>query len=261
MQDEETQAAPAEDVAPEEQEVTEPKEHEDASAASDGDDTPAENDEEEKPKKRPNRRVQKRIDKLTHQVREQERLIQELQTPKDAPKGEPSREDYDDYEKYVEDKAIWKVEQRLAKEAEERQTRTAQERQQEAASHFESAKDAVIDAGLDSFDDFEDVALSDDLQITEDMATAILASDTGHELWYHLGKHPAKAEKIASLPPVAQILELGRLESSLKVSKQPSNAPPPPKPVGTRSKSDNALRDDVSVSEWMKRRNKQRGNS
>lgn len=241
-------------AAPDETPEVEP-EHQDVPAASDGEDTTAETTEEEEVEKpKPKRGFQKRIDKLTQQVREQERYIAELQTPKEPPKGEPKRDDYEDYEKYLEDRAEWKIDQRLAQEADKRQAQTAEQRRQEAAEEFKSTRDDVVESGLSKYSDFEEIALNEDLQISQTMAEALLASDNGADLWYHLGQNPAKAEKISSLAPVRQILELGRLETSLKSSKQPSGAPTPPKPVSSRGKSDNALRDDLSIKDWMKTR-------
>lgn len=231
---------------------------EDAPAALDGDDTTAEPEKvEAKAEERPKRGFQKRIDKLTHEKRELERQLAYLNTPKETPLNEPKRDDFDDYERYIEARADWKVEQRLAKEADSYRQREAEARQREAASTFEETRDSVIEAGIDAYPDFEEVVLSDDLMISEVMRDAAFSSDAGKDLLYHLGKNPAKAAKIASLPPVRQILEMGILEASLKSAKQPSNAPKPLSPVGSRGPGSTGPTDNLSMADWMARRNKQ----
>ena len=238
---EDAPAAPTEDTAAETTDETEePK---------------AEEPPEEKPRKR--RGFQKRIDKLTTQVREQERLIAELQTPKDAPLSEPKRDDFDDYEKYIDARADYKAEQRLEQDRKTRQEQSQQSQQREVAAAFEEARETVIESGIDAYKDFEDVAMSGDLQISQTMAEGLLQSETGHDVWYHLGKNPAKAEKISSLPPAKQLLELGRLEASLKSAKKPSNAPKPTKSVGSRGTANNGPADSSDLKTWMEKRNRQ----
>jgi len=248
-------AAPDEEVEVTETETDEPvQDITDESAASDGDDSTA-----EPTKPRASRGVQKKIDKLTRQVHEQRRQIAELSTPREQAKAAPKRDDFDDYEQYIDARSEYVVEQRLAKADENRQTQVNEARQRESAESYEETRESIIESGMDSFPDFEQVAMVNDgsLSISQAMADAILSSDAGHEVWYHLGKNPAKAEKIASLPPVKQILEMGKLEASLKAGKQPSNAPAPTKSVGNRGSTSNDLSDKLSMDEWVKRRNKQ----
>jgi hypothetical protein len=61
-----------------------------------------------------------------------------------------------------------------------------------------------------------------------DMAAAMLESEAGPALAYHLAKNPAEARRIAALPThTAQIRELTKLETRLTA---PPPAPPPPPP-------------------------------
>lgn len=79
-----------------------------------------------------------------------------------------------------------------------------------------------------------------DYEETEDKAIDILGRDTVKQIMvntdnspvilYHLGKNPGKAEKLADLiasNPMKGVLEIGRLEASLKV-KPKSKTPPDP---------------------------------
>lgn len=253
----ETQAALVEDDATpvEQEEVTEAEQSEETATSDE-----QQNEDGEQPKPRRKRGAERRIAQLTrrtHELEAQLQALQQPQEPKQEAAKEPRREDFDSYEDFLEARQDYKVEQRLAREAETRQQREAETIQQRQAQAFAERRDNLIDNGADAYPDFEEVALDEMLPITQTMADALIQSESGHDLWYHLGKNPQKAERIANLNPVQQVYELGRLEASLKVSKKPSNAPPPPKPVGTRNETPNALRDDLSTEEWIKRRNKQ----
>lgn len=62
-------------------------------------------------------------------------------------------------------------------------------------------------------------------------AKAILSSEKGPQLVYHLAKNPGKAAHIARMSPDAQAMALGRLEAELSAPAAPrttTKAPPPP---------------------------------
>lgn len=83
--------------------------------------------------------------------------------------------------------------------------------------------------------DFSEVVQSDDLLITPEMASVILPSEEGPRMAYYLGKHPDEAARIAALPPVQQIFEMGRIHAGLPKIKLVSTAPAPITPLGSRS--------------------------
>lgn len=220
-------------------------------------DATTEKPKEEAPRK-PRRSVERRIDQLTAQLRQKERELEETRT-KSTPEPEkaPRREDFDDYESFIEakaeHKAIQAAEKRLAEadsKAKEREARAQEENQQRS---FVEAREHILEKGAEAYDDFEAVTTNDDLSITPVMADALLSSEKGHELWYHLGKHPELADRIADMHPVQQLMELGRLEATLS-GRKPSAAPKPTTTLNPRGSSANALSDKLSVDDWMKRR-------
>ncbi len=88
------------------------------------------------------------------------------------------------------------------------------------------------------YPDFKKVAFNPDLAITPAMSQVIRTSESGVDVAYHLGKNPAEAARIAQLPPIAQVRELGRIEERLSTqTKQPaevkriSAAPAPPRTI------------------------------
>ena len=74
---------------------------------------------------------------------------------------------------------------------------------------------------------------------------AMLESESGAEILYHLAKQPAELKRIAALSPVSAVREIGKLEAALtKSSSAPENgtpritgAPKPPPPTGRPSKT------------------------
>lgn len=208
--------------------------------------------------RKPRRSVERRIDQLTAQLRQKERELEEARTKSpQEPEKAPRREDFDDYESFIEakaeHKAIQAAEKRLAEadtKAKEREARAQEENQQRS---FVEAREHILEKGAEAYDDFEAVTTNDDLSITPVMADALLSSEKGHELWYHLGKHPELADRIADMHPVQQLMELGRLEATLSGRKS-SAAPKPTTTLNPRGSSANALSDKLSVEDWMKRR-------
>lgn len=81
--------------------------------------------------------------------------------------------------------------------------------------------------------DFFQATTAKDLPITPVMANAIKTSEDGPAVAYHLAQNPDEARRIANLPPLAQVRELGKLEGKLAppasapTVKSVSDAPPP----------------------------------
>jgi hypothetical protein len=249
--------------------------HEESSEAveseDDGESTEASGDDQNQEPKPGKRSYKKRIDQLTKKIRERDRFIEEMQnrfyedqaaqqyTDQEGPSAPPNRETYDDYEKYVEDLAVYKATEALqVKEIEQRQL--SQQRQQaQARQQFDSVKDAALDAGRELYDDFEAVATDPSLPLSAVMAEAVLSSDNAPHVWYHLGKNPDQAAEIAQLPPMQQALAIGRLSNAVTATgaKQVSAAPTPPKATKGRAVASNKPNDKISTAEWIKRRNKE----
>lgn len=88
------------------------------------------------------------------------------------------------------------------------------------------------------YDDFEQVAYNPKVPITDVMADAIKSSDIGPDMAYYLGTNIAEAKRIASLSPLLQAKEIGRLEAKLgsePPTKKTTSAPAPISPVSARS--------------------------
>lgn len=211
--------------------------------------------------------VQKRIDELTRKRYEAEREAAywrgkaEGQKPEagqgseEAAQAKPKQEAYQSYEEYLEALTDWKLTARLKTE----RTRIQEESQkQTVAQGFE----AQVKSAREKHADFDALVYNESLQISETMREVILQSDDGASLAYHLGKNPEEAARIARLAPMAQIMAIGRLQATLEANAAapapapaPSTAPAPIIPVKASAPGQTGLREDLSIGDWMKRRN------
>lgn len=225
----------------------EPKKEEAPSDATVAEDDPDDEHEDDEPREEPKR---KRPGKYQRTVQRLEAQVQTLTTmlaaqanggqqqrpnaePAPAAKAEapPKAEDFADYESFVVAKAKYELRQDMAREQQEARRRAEEQSRSQQQASFQDAVRAKIAAATEKFPDFEDVALDPSVPVTETMLQVCVASDKGDELAYHLGKNPAEAKRIAKLPPVAQVLELGKLEAKLAAPPPPpkkTKAPPPP---------------------------------
>lgn len=224
--------------------------------------TPSETQETkpDEPKPRRNRRnYGERIAQLTAKTRQLERELEQARSPTKQ-EAAPKREDFADYEEYIDARAEYRAAQAVDKRLSDAEQKRRADEQAAAAERqqrsFEDAREAAIERGADAYPDFEDVTTREDLTITPVMADALLSSDKAHDIWYHLGKHPEVAEHIAGLSPVRQIAEIGKLEATLS-GKRASSAPKPTPTVQPRGATNNALSDNLDTKEWIRRRNEE----
>ena len=257
---------------------------ENASGLPEGQDLPAENQQNatgaENPEQQAEERkftqaeldaiVQKRAAKAERKAEARyaalEAQIAELKTPKAAaeskPESAPKREDFSSYEDFVEARALHVARQEAKKELEAFKSESKKEREEstkaKAQSEFNARVDSVIEAGRKAYPDFDatvNEAVEDGVLPTKGpLYEAIMDSDMGEKLAYHLAKNPADAERIQKLSVLGQIRELGKLEDKLSAKKEPREAM---EPVGGRNSSTSGLRDDQSTDAWIKARNKQ----
>lgn len=224
---------------------------------------------EDQPKEAPKpgkNSFERKIDRLYKQAAEQraradflEKRLEEL-TPKQpaSVEGAPRIEDFDDIEVYADAKAKFEA-GRILKNAQAQQQAEMTKRQigQLASSWEEKAGRAD-----GKYDDFDEVV--GDLKPVNPLTIAIMQADNAEDVAYYLGKNIKEAQRIASLDPVAQIREIGRLEAKLLSDppqpKEPSKAPAPIAPVtGQSNVANGEPQDSDDYATWLKKRNKQLG--
>lgn len=160
------------------------------------------------------RQVKEAEEFAAHQVREKqaaearatdlERKLHELQPPKEVAK-EPERKDFTSDDEYIEARADWKADQKIA--------------QREATRH-----QAELDAGVErafksamaAVPDFQTVIEANPLTFPEHMRAYVRESDMSAEICYHFAKDPQALAKVTALHPVRQLVELGKIEARLQ---------------------------------------------
>lgn len=173
--------------------------------------------------------------------------------PAKSENAPPSRDDFDDYQEFLEARTEWKTKEtiraEMAKGAEERRQAQEQEQQRQAQTSVEQQLEDRKAKGREKYKDFQEVALADDVPINPLMAEIIAGSDNGEDMAYFLGKNRDEALRIARLSPLAAAKELGALEASLKakpvVVPKTTTAPAPATPVSGSSGS--AMQDAASM--------------
>ena len=156
---------------------------------------------------------------------------------------EPQPSQFADAFEYAKALAEFSTEKALA----ERDRQVAQAREQEAQQKIiQSWAQKVQDANAE-LPDFDDLVASSDVVVNNAVRDAILESDVGPKILYHLAENNDLAKKIASLSPNAALREIGKLEARFEVNPETkqtapvvrSKAPAPIQPIrGGQGKAD-----------------------
>lgn len=163
---------------------------------------------------------------------------------------EPDLNKYTDYQQYQRDLVRWEIRQSQKQQAVEARRVEAENAQRQRATTWQGRISAA--AAKPELPNFEAIAFNTTLQVSPVMGDAIMDSELGPEILYHLGSNPDEAARISKLSPIAQVREIGKLEASLAKpadtgaasEDEPapqktaiSKAPPPiPRPAGSASK-------------------------
>ena len=148
---------------------------------------------------------------------------------------EPQPSQFADAFEYAKALAEFSTEKALA----ERDRQVAQAREQEAQQKIiQSWAQKVQDAKAE-LPDFDDLVASSDVVVNNAVRDAILESDVGPRILYHLAENNDLAKKIASLSPNAALREIGKLEAKFEVKPEAkqtapvvrSKAPAPIQPI------------------------------
>ncbi len=246
--------------------------------------------EEKKPAAAPDA-VQKRINKITREkydaLRVADKLKKELAEAKkklgdtefekkksDIAQERPKEDDFDNEEDYHIALGRWAAKTEIH-ETQAPQEETAEEEQEEV-----NPVQRIIDVGKETYPDFEELVLREDLKITPLMVDAAADSEHATDIFYHLGQHPELAEKIAKMRSPAQVArEIGRIEMGFineevqevvthsptqdselleKDKQKPKKkktpvAPPPVKPLGGGGKASKNL-EDMGLADYYEAR-------
>lgn len=252
-------------------------------------------EQEEKPAKKVAKKpaaapdpVQKRINKITREkyeaLRETERLAKELAELKAAHKetklaadksnlemSKPKQEDFETDEEYYEQLGRWGARMELH-EQQATQEETVVEEEEPV-----NPVQRIIDVGKETYPDFEDLVLREDLKITPLMVEAAADSEYASDIFYYLGQNPEYAATISNMRSPAKVArEIGRIEDKFiseeveevvtqeantegefpttpKPKKKIKSPPPPVKPLGGSGKATTSL-EDAGIAEYYELR-------
>ena len=196
----------------------------------------------EKAKKNSAYRTRKEIEAF-YQGRES--IAKPKEPEKPEPKAEepqpPKREDFPDYELYVEAKATFAAEQAVARrEAKAQKEREESQAAQAKAEKIKSFQTKVREKYADIDTRLASIA---DIELPDGVGDEIAESELGPDILAYLADNVKECERIAALSPSAAKREIVKLEARLegttaapeKPKSKPSNAPEPISPVGGRA--------------------------
>lgn len=228
-----------------------------------------EHGEDDKPRKR---RASARIGELHAQNKAKDaeierlmRLVEAGQTPKQAAGAasdddEPKREQFDDYEAYIEKRAAWVARKEFRQQQTRHEESTRREREARDAAQAHARWQESHDSALDKYDDYEEIFDSVGTSINGEQAAAIKLAEQPAEVVYFLGKNTKELDKLKNLSGGPLYRAIGRLEERMERQREKrSSAPAPTTPVRGAAPSGNTLSDNLSPKEWVARRNKQLG--
>lgn len=197
------------------------------------------------------RRYEKDIQAEREQrIRLEERLAKaEPARPTDP--GMPTIDKFDNFDDYVTAKAEYIASQTLSKHEQRQAAEKAQAAQQQTVEGWNKRVAAA------DIPDFHDVVAASDVPMTQVMQQAIMESDLGPKLAYHLATNPEEAEKIARMTPIGAVRALTLIEEGFKKPVAVSKATPPITPVGSKATSIKSLLDTKDFDEFTKRREAQ----
>jgi len=156
---------------------------------------------------------------------------------------EPQPSQFADAFEYAKALAEFSTEKALA----ERDRQVAQAREQEAQQKIIQSWAQKVQEAKAELPDFDDLVASSDVVVNNAVRDAILESDVGPKILYHLAENNDLAKKIAGLSPNAALREIGKLEARFEATPETkqtapvvrSKAPTPIQPIrGGQGKAD-----------------------
>jgi len=165
---------------------------------------------------------------------------------------EPRADQFDDAFEYAKALAEWSTEKALY----ERDKQDADRKLDQERSVVLKAWNEKIEKAKVELPDFDEMIASSTVQVSDAVRDAILESDTGAEILYHLASEEEYALKLSAMPTAKALKEIGRLEARFERKEAPveakpkavarqSKAPSPISPIrGTGSAMDNPIGSD-----------------
>ena len=188
-----------------------------------------EKEQEEKPKANP--KLERRFSEITKQREEARKEAQREREAREALEArlatlekqsvpqaqkvdeEPQPSQFNDAFEYAKALAEYTADKRIEEmKRQEAEAKVAQERQkviESWANKVQKAKEVLPD--------FDDIVASSDVVVNDDIRDAILESEVGPQILYHLAENEEVARRISGLSPKQALREIGKLEARFEV--------------------------------------------
>lgn len=148
-------------------------------------------------------------------------------------KPQPSQ--FSDAFEYAEALAEYTADKRIA----DMKREEAEAKQAEERAKVIKQWTSKVEAAKATLPDFDDIVASSDVVVNDDIRDAILESDVGPQILYHLAENDEVAKKIAGLSPKQALREIGKLEARFEAKPEAekpapivrSKAPAPIQPI------------------------------
>ncbi len=209
---------------------------------------------EEQKERKPNPKLERRFSEITKQreaAREEARLEREkreqlearlreyeakvnpqaAQQPEVDLGEEPKPEQFSDMFEYAKALAEYTADKKLAERDQEERNRKAAAEQE---AKFKAWADRV-NAAKSEFPDFDDMVQSSDVRVSDPVRDAIMESDHGPRILYHLAENTELAKKLAEMSAVSAVREIGKIEARFERDSKASA--PEAKAVVAKSKA------------------------
>jgi len=189
--------------------------------------------------KKPNPKLEKRFSELTKarklaeenvaKEREQrealEKRLKELEQkvnpkPTEVEEVEPKPEQFTDAFEYAKALAEYSAEQALRNRDKQEAERKANEERQKLVQSWQKK----LEVTKAEFPDYEDMVASADVQVSPEIRDAILESEVGPRILYHLAENIEEARQIAEMPMISALRAIGKLEAKFEVKDTPKEA-------------------------------------
>jgi len=183
--------------------------------------------EAEKPKDK----LEKRFSKVTKRAQEAEAKAAELEArlrdleAKANPQpiaqtanvdDKPRADQFNDAFEFAEALAEWSAEKALR----DRDIAEAQRKADEERNKVIESWNQKVEKAKSSMPDFDDIVASSTVVVSDAIRDAIIESDVGAQILYHLASDDEYAESLAKMPAIKALKEIGRLEAKYEAKQE-----------------------------------------
>ena len=140
---------------------------------------------------------------------------------------EPKPEAFNDMFEYAKALAEYTADKKLM----ERERAETERKAQEARAEFEQNWAKRVDSVRKELPDFDEMIQSSEVSVSDPVRDAIMESDVGPKILYHLAENPDFAAELGKKTVTAALREIGKLEVRFEKREEKTAAPSKPEAV------------------------------